>query len=243
MRAHGLFLSLMISMPLALAGCANSFSLSSMFDEPELEQVDQPEQSVVATTDNGIRYRAESRDSQAAYPKATQQSWRQYRTPDNLYQPKYTHKGLTDYAQQLSMQLIENAHNLSTDSLIGVASFVNFDGKMQNATAIGNQLAEVMIANVQQYGLAVIDFKAMPKVQVNQRGDFVFSRDARHLSATVEMDYVLSGTLIQNEKGVRVNARILSTQSKIVVSSASIHIPHFIITALQPNVEVINPAP
>jgi TolB-like protein len=96
-----------------------------------------------------------------------------------------------------------------------------------------------MIAEVQSFGVPVIDFKTTDFISVGSAGDLVFSRDAKRLKGQQPVDFVLSGTMIQNEKGVRVNARIINLQSKVVVSSASIMIPHFLVDSLQPNYVVL----
>ena len=104
---------------------------------------------------------------------------------------------------------------------------------------LGNQLAEMFIGEVQEYGMSVVDFKLTGGINVQADGDFVFSRDSRALARELAVDYVLSGTLIENEKGVKVNARIVSMNNRVVVSSASLFIPHFVVEQLNPKYVVL----
>lgn len=154
--------------------------------------------------------------------------------PANSYKPKYSHKTVDDYAEQITMQLMAQARNLNAGSRIGVASFVSFDRSLQNTNALGNQLAESFIKEIQAYGLPVVDFKIMSGIEVRNDGDIVFSRRSRELSR-IDIDYVLSGTMHKNEKGVRVNARIVSLDRKTVVATARGFIPHFVVNEVTPS--------
>jgi len=63
-------------------------------------------------------------------------------------------------------------------------------------------------------------------------GDFVLTRDGTALAKQVEMDHVVTGTIIEDDRGVRVNARIVSLENKQVVASANVYIPAFIVMDL-----------
>lgn len=154
--------------------------------------------------------------------------------PANSYKPKYTHKTIDDYAEQMTMQLMRQARYLTSGSRVGVASFVTFDNSLQRTNALGNQLAESFIKEVQVYGLPVVDYKLMNSISVQYDGDKVFSREGWDLSGA-DVEYVLSGTMHQDEKGVRVNARIISLDEKTVVATARGFIPHFVVNAVIPD--------
>lgn len=144
------------------------------------------------------------------------------------FRPRFSYKSVQDYAAQLSMRLIRNRHGLSADARLGISSFVKLDTSLQNTTILGNQLAEYLMAEMQQQGISVVDHKLMPALEVTSRGDITFSRDIMRLSKQNVMDYVLSGTLIEKANGVFVNARIISVQTNRVVASATVLIPDFV---------------
>lgn len=153
--------------------------------------------------------------------------------PSNSYAPRYTHKRLDDYAEQMTMALMAKARLLQAESRVGVASFVNFDADLTTTSPLGNQLAESFIREVQAYGMAVVDYKTTDKIRVEADGDKVFSRKANKLSRA-KVDFVLSGTMHPDTTGVRVNARIISMDDRRVVASASGFIPHFVANAVVP---------
>ncbi|MBU2879963.1 FlgO family outer membrane protein [Aliiglaciecola lipolytica] len=222
---------------LLISGCASTENaFANWFSTPEPP----PEAPAVKVDmspdpDTGLVYRADSRQRMKdSNLQSEQQSRAIYRAPNSLYQPAYTHKSLADYAEQLTMELVRNGRQLDTQSKVGIASFVNFDNTLKHTSVLGNQLAEMLIVEVQGFGVQVIDFKTTDYIGVGANGDMVFSRDARKLSNQLGLDFILSGTLVRNEKGVRVNARIISMDSKIVVSSASVLIPNFVVKSLLP---------
>lgn len=220
-----------------LGGCASSgFSMSSWLSDSS-QQPDAPTVTMVPERpESGIRYRAEMRELlPASQATDTQPNTAYFNTPKTLYSPQFTHKGLTDYAQQLAMKLVQNGPKLNSTLTVGVASFVAFDQSLSQTSVLGNQLAEVLMGEVQQFGLSVVDFKITDGISVGSQGDLVFSRSAARLAQNQAIEYILSGTLISNEKGVNVNARIVSLQNKQVISSASILIPHFMVRDLQPD--------
>jgi TolB-like protein len=169
---------------------------------------------------------------QIANEVAQVQPWQ---TPSTLFRPSFSHKSLEDYAAQLSMQLLKNSAGMKKDDRIGVASFVRLDRSLQNTNILGNQIAEYFISEIQQFGLAVIDFKVANALKISQKGDFIFSRDSFELAQNMEMDHMLSGTMIDKPKGVQINARIISVDDRRVVASASVLIPHFIADGLRPD--------
>lgn len=185
-----------------------------------------------AMQDKGFRYRQESRDAMQIVDQAAGEKI--YLTPRTLYRPSFTHKSLSDYAQQLAMELMSNSQDLSMDNLIGVTSFVELDETLLTSSVLGNQLGELLIGQIQRYGMSVVDFKTTGSVLIDRTGDYAFSRNTDKLAQRTGLDFVLSGTLISTEKGVKVNARIINLGNKVVVSSGSLMIPHFVVEELQP---------
>lgn len=219
-------------------GCAtNSVTLPHWFaQEPAKTESSEPamksQQQIMA--EQGIYYRPDSRSQMPSYPQQQQSDESLWLTPKQLYKPDYTHKSLSDYAEQLAMELMNKGRQLSAHSLVGVTSFVRLDDTLNRSNVLGNQLSELFINEIQEYGISVVDFKVTGDISVRSDGDFVFSRDTYDLANNLAVDFVLSGTLIRNEKGVKVNARIISMNNRVVVSSATLFIPHFVVEALEP---------
>jgi TolB-like protein len=155
-----------------------------------------------------------------------------WQPPSNSYRPMYTNKLLSDYTEQLAMKLIENMKYVTDRTPIAVTSFVNLDNNLQTTNIFGNQLAESFISELQEFGLSIVDFKHTGAVRVTSNGDFTFSRKGDELGSYPAIEYVLSGTLTYNDRGVIVNARLIGTESKVVVATAKGFIPHFVVDSL-----------
>ena len=179
---------------------------------------------------SGLVYTPDSRDRQYQQHVEVEPG---YKDPlHHGYAPAQTHKRLNDYASQLAMELMDNATRLTQQDMVGVASFVRLNQSLSDSTVLGNQLSEYLITELQDFGLAVVDFKLAGGITVTPVGDFVLTRDGAALAKQVEMDHVVTGTIIEDDRGVRVNARIVSLENKQVVASANVYIPAFIVMDL-----------
>jgi len=107
---------------------------------------------------------------------------------------------------------------------IAVASFVNLN-TLENTNWLGQQIAEDMIHELHRRGEVVLDYKVTGSIKVTPEGDFIFSRDWTELAKRVPVSRILTGTLVRNDQGVVVNARILSLKTHMVEASAQAFIP------------------
>ena len=142
--------------------------------------------------------------------------------------PQFHHKLLTDYIEQLASQLTDSITVSSALTPIAIASFVSFDKNLDQAGPIGNQIAELLYSELQLFGLVMLDYKTTESIRVTRSGDFIFDRSPKYKGLSgVNIDYVLSGTLISVRRGLLVNARIVSTRSKQVIAATKLLIPNF----------------
>ena len=187
---------------------------------------------VVPSKGTGLAYQPDTRD--LTLPEEARVATRYQDPLQSGFYPTQTHKSLNEYADQLAMQLMNTASQLPAQSTIGIASFVRLNHSLQDTTVLGNQLAEYLMGQLQGYGMGVVDFKLTRFMQVTGQGDLVMSRKVSRLAAQTSMAHVLTGTMIETPRGVRVNARIISLADQRMVASASLDIPAFIVTSLNP---------
>jgi len=136
---------------------------------------------------------------------------------------------LNEYVEQMAINLVDNMNQKSLGIKIAVASFVELSSSLTKTNALGNQLSENFIHEIQKLGIPVVEFKTLDNIQVTASGDFIFSRNMQDLTIKNNINYALSGTLVYGEFGVAVNARIVNLKTKVVVSSARKMIPHFVL--------------
>ena len=112
----------------------------------------------------------------------------------------------------------------SSVSPIAVASFVNL-GTLENSNWLGQQLAEDFVHELHRRGEIVFDYKLTGSIKVTPEGDFVFSRDWTELAKRVPVSRVLTGTMSRNDKGIVINARIVSLKTHMVEATAQGFVP------------------
>ena len=158
---------------------------------------------------------------------------------DDFYQTTYSDKqkidslalpqhAINDVVKGLALQMLESSSFVNPKTPVAVASFVDLKN-LESTNWLGNQLAESFVHELQRHGLIVIDFKTTGHIRVTADGDYVFSRDWKELPERQIIDYVVTGTMMQQEEGVLVNARMIGIQSRVVVATAQSFIPSWVI--------------
>lgn len=139
-----------------------------------------------------------------------------------LYEnPKHT---LDFFVESLTEQLMVTNTSISARSPLAVTSFVDLQN-MDSTNWLGNSVSEAFIHQLQQRGFKVVDFKTTGSIRVTQQGDFAISRDWSDLMQEQEVQFVLTGTMLRQEGGVIVNARVVGLRSRIVVATAQGFLP------------------
>lgn len=160
---------------------------------------------------------------------------------DNFYKIKQTDKSeidsynlpkhaINDLVKGLAYQMLANSSFVNAKTPVAVASFVNLED-LESTNWLGNQIAESFVHELQSHGLVIIDYKATGHIRVTQAGDYVFSRDWEELPERQIIDYVVTGTMMEQEDGIIVNARMIGIQSHVVVATAQSFIPKWVVGA------------
>jgi TolB-like protein len=78
----------------------------------------------------------------------------------------------------------------------------------------------------------VVDYKLADFIRIEANGDIALSRDYLDLAVDIPIRYVLTGTMVQDEQGILINARMVGMESKAIVGSAQTLIPYNVISRL-----------
>ena len=159
--------------------------------------------------------------------------------PDNFYRIAHQEKGeidsfdlpkhaINDVVKGLAFQMLESSSFVNPKTPIAVASFVDLKD-LESTNWLGNQLAENFVHELQRHGMIVVDFKTTGHIRVTKEGDYAFSRDWKELPERQIIDYVVTGTMMEQEDGILVNARMIGMQSRVVVATAQSFIPAWVI--------------
>ncbi len=158
---------------------------------------------------------------------------------DDFYRSSYVDKqeidsfelprhAINDVVKGLAYQMLESSSFVNPKTPIAIASFVDLKN-LESTNWLGNQLSESFVHEMQRHGLVVIDFKTTGHIRVTADGDYVFSRDWKELPERQIIDYVVTGTMMQQEAGILVNARMIGMQSRVVVATAQSFIPAWVV--------------
>lgn len=90
-------------------------------------------------------------------------------------------------------------------------------------------MAESLATVSVQLGLSVVEFKALPAIQITESHDRMLSRDLALIDSKQNIDYFLTGTLLEQEDSLVVNAKIIEVGTNIVKAAATDVIPADII--------------
>ncbi|GAL12688.1 flagellar protein FlgO [Vibrio astriarenae] len=135
--------------------------------------------------------------------------------------PRHT---LDYFIDSMTEDLMVSNTSVTARTPVAVTSFVDLQN-MDTTNWLGNSVSEGFIHQFQRRGFKVVDYKTTGSIQVTQEGDFAFSRDWKDLSHEQEVQYVLTGTMLRQEGGVMINARVVGMQSRIVVATAQGFLP------------------
>ncbi|WP_117235179.1 FlgO family outer membrane protein [Vibrio maerlii] len=128
------------------------------------------------------------------------------------------------FVESMTEELIVSNTSVSARTPIAITSFVDLQ-HMDATNWLGNSVSEAFIHQLQRRGFKVVDFKTTGNIQVTSQGDFALSRDWKNLAQEQDIQYVLTGTMLRQEGGVLVNARVVGMQSRIVVATAQGFLP------------------
>lgn len=135
--------------------------------------------------------------------------------------PKHT---MDYFVESMTEDLILSNTSVSARTPIAITSFVDLQN-MDATNWLGNSVSEGFIHQFQRRGFKIVDYKTTGSIQVTQQGDFALSRDWKDLAQEQDIQYVLTGTMLRQEGGVLVNARVVGMQSRVVVATAQGFLP------------------
>lgn len=128
------------------------------------------------------------------------------------------------FVESMTEELMVSNTSVSARTPIAVTSFVDLQS-MDATNWLGNSVSEGFIHQLQRRGFKVVDFKTTGSIQVTHQGDFALSRDWKDLAQEQDIQYILTGTMLRQEGGVLVNARVVGMQTRIVVATAQGFLP------------------
>jgi hypothetical protein len=134
------------------------------------------------------------------------------------------------YTYELAQELFAN---MTTDRQYryAVVGFVPAASMQQDINQQGplmllsHQLEQGLTTEAVRRGFIAQDYKATNTIIMSDNSERALSRNVEHLRAMQAIDYYITGTIVEQEKGAIVNARIINVRNKDVIAAATKFFP------------------
>ncbi|CAH9065986.1 hypothetical protein PSECIP111951_03507 [Pseudoalteromonas holothuriae] len=149
-----------------------------------------------------------------------------YITPEKKMAPYTVHQ----YVSDLSVQLSNITGVRKRNARIAVMSFFKAEGlgeglATQQASGLSQQIQESLLTQFTQLGYHIVEHRLENQLSLLDSADSMLSRNIDNLRERQSIDFIVAGTLTQQQHAYIVNARLIDTQSGRVVSAATTEIP------------------
>ena len=124
----------------------------------------------------------------------------------------------------LADQLERNLDRKNSSMSFLVSSFTNLNN-LAETSPLGRLIAENLMHELQGRAWRVYEPRLMQNFVINKNGEFTLSRDVRHLREQYGVSNVVAGTIMNSDDQLIINARVIDTNTGMVVSSGQIQIP------------------
>ena len=102
---------------------------------------------------------------------------------------------------------------------IALTSFVNLHN-FDTSSHFGRTLSEAFFDEMYIRGFAVSDFRGQETIAINDKGEYLLTRNIKKLNKDIHSDHALVGTYSVFEEKVLINVRVVDLMSGKIVASA-----------------------
>lgn len=133
------------------------------------------------------------------------------------------------YVEKLARQLFDTTNIFDISRPVIVGTFLPAESlkvtENDKLDSYGIQIQESLSTLLTQAGLHVVEYKTLSKVRIEANSDVMLSRDVNELDIKIYADYILTGTYVERESSLIVNARLINISDKKVIAAATDYIP------------------
>jgi hypothetical protein len=134
------------------------------------------------------------------------------------------------YTYQLAQELFANVA-ADRQYRYAVVGFVPAKSMRQDMSQqgplmlLGHQLEQGLTTEAVRRGFIAQDYKATNTIIMADDSERALSRNVEHLRSVQAIDYYITGTIVEQETGAMVNARIINVRNKDVIAAATKFFP------------------
>ena len=97
--------------------------------------------------------------------------------------------------------------------------------EQQPLMQLGHQLEQGLVTEATKRGFTAQEFRLTNDIIISDNSDRVLSRQVEQLSGLERVDYYITGTLVHQQDGAMVNAKIIDARNKDVIAAATRFFP------------------
>lgn len=117
-------------------------------------------------------------------------------------------------------------YRFAVAGFVPVKSFQYASSQQHPLMLLGHQLEQGLMTEAARRGYITQDYKVTNDIIIEEDADRVMSRDISQLKHSgLGIDFYISGTVTEQEKGAIVNARVIHVKTKDVVAAATKFFP------------------
>ncbi len=120
----------------------------------------------------------------------------------------------------LAVQLLKNFRgDIGPEGPIAVSTFVDLN-HLYRTSPLGRYLAEQLMGELQRAGFTVVDVRKTNSMLMKEKyGEYSLSRNVAEIAKETSARYILVGTYVVRDKYVLINARLVSNDNNMILSS------------------------
>ncbi len=120
----------------------------------------------------------------------------------------------------MAVQLMQNFRgDAGPEGPIAVATFVDLN-HLYRTSPFGRYIAEQLMGELQRAGFSVVEIRKTDSLLIKERyGEYSLSRNIQEIAKQSSAQYILVGTYVTRGGYILVNARLVSNEGNMIVSS------------------------
>jgi TolB-like protein len=132
--------------------------------------------------------------------------------------------GFNTVIAELAVQLESHNGRKQANATYLIGSFTHLNN-LAETSPLGRLIGESLIHELQVRGWRIFEPRLMQNFMINRDGEFVLSRDVKNLKDQFGVTAVVTGTFMLAQDQVWINARVIDSQSGLVLSTGQAKVP------------------
>lgn len=142
-------------------------------------------------------------------------------------------KNVNHYVKWLTQDLFSNIDIPNNREIFIVSDIALLDSDLNKTNHFGRQVTEAIIHEVNRTGFSVIDMKTSGFMRMTEAGDLFFqTEDYQEMAQATNARNIITGTMTRHRGGYLINLRAVVLESRMLISSAQILVPHDVVDSV-----------